>query len=123
MIHYQPCRGRAGFLTAMKVIDYIPFDMPDWALSYVVNGDASGLTDEEEAMVDDWLRACIDNLQADRPECCAQPEVDLDAEPSFNPFPAFGLACTTVAAAVVAWVPNEHPAPAMSLPWDVDAMA
>ncbi|CAA2141625.1 hypothetical protein HYPP_02646 [Hyphomicrobium sp. ghe19] len=29
---------------------------PSWAASYLINGDASGLTDEEIAQVDAWLK-------------------------------------------------------------------
>ena len=31
--------------------------VPTYALSYLVNGDPSGLTDEERAMIDDLLRS------------------------------------------------------------------
>ncbi len=32
--------------------------IPTWALCYIINGDASGLTDEEIRMVDEAIRSC-----------------------------------------------------------------
>ena len=30
--------------------------IPTWALCYIINGDATGLTDEEIVMVDSWVK-------------------------------------------------------------------
>ena len=61
-------------------------NLPDWSLPYIVNGDASALSDEERARVDTWLsryphRSIID----------VKPE-----HAEFTHRPAFGLACSCV---------------------------
>ena len=64
-------------------------DIPAWALNYIVNGDASNLSDDEESMVDAFLQdfEYVDEVQ------------DEDGCPegaSFNHHPQFGHACDTV---------------------------
>ena len=58
--------------------------IPTWALCYLINGDADGLTDEDIALIDSWLELTHFAVLA-----------TLDEETTFNPYPAFGLACDT----------------------------
>lgn len=59
---------------------------PQWALSYFVNCDDSGLSDEDKAIADAWQNA--------NPNLRVVDAVD-GTENEFDPFPAFGLACET----------------------------
>ena len=56
--------------------------VPEWAVSYIVNGDATGLTDEEKNIVDEFLdRNFPDGFI---------PEVNQDNKNELNPNPSFG---------------------------------
>lgn len=99
----------------MKLIDYIEAEIPNWALSYLVNADASGLEDGEQAQVDEWHKDCCDALAKECPEAV----IDLwteDGEGGFTHHPAFGLACDCISGAVVALVDNSDPRPEMAPP-------
>ena len=101
----------------MKIIDYIEDNCPDYALSYLVNGDASGIEDEEENC-DEWLKCLTDKMARDYPGLSTDLVFDDNAEPSFYRHPAFGLACNCVPCAFVVWAENEHPLQAIALPWE-----
>lgn len=63
--------------------------VPQWAVTYIVNGDGSGLNGEDLKMVDDWL----DNLR----KSGIVPLCPIDgSENEFSPYPAFGLGSNTV---------------------------
>ena len=61
--------------------------IPTWSLCYLINGDATGLTDEEIEMVNKWC--CEWCIQA------ISPNTDKDGEPHpyFSPSPLFGYPC------------------------------
>lgn len=69
---------------SVDVIDYdieelFEFPIPTWAIGYLANADATGLTDEEYEMCKKFDKEF---------------EVESWGEDSwFDPFPAFGLAC------------------------------
>lgn len=56
-----------------------------WSLCYLVNGDSSGLTDEEIKMVDDFVKEF--NIEIVSPI-----EENGEPQPEFSNYPAFGLA-------------------------------
>jgi len=56
--------------------------VPNWAVCYLVNSDASALTDEDQKMVDDW----VDNLLKDGLQLICP--ID-GTESEFEPYPAF----------------------------------
>lgn len=58
--------------------------IPDWALGYLINGDPSGLEDEDIEMIDDWQRRSGIGTVV-----CPND----DDEPYFTSHPAFGKAC------------------------------
>ena len=58
--------------------------VPDWALGYLINGDASYLEDEDIAMIDDWQRRSGVGTVV-----CPND----DDQPYFTSHPAFGKAC------------------------------
>lgn len=59
--------------------------IPTWALGYIINGDASALTEEELKMVDRWLKQSGYEIIS-----------PTDCNESFSKYPAFGLPCTVV---------------------------
>lgn len=59
--------------------------IPTWALCYIINGDASGLTDEEIHMVDEAMRK--NNIEIVSPRY----NEDMCTEPYFSHYPFFGL--------------------------------
>lgn len=62
---------------------YEKFDLPDWSLCYLINGDATGLSDEETAEIDAWMeRAGV---------AWACPPEEEDGVPHYDPAPVFGL--------------------------------
>ena len=60
--------------------------IPTWSLGYIINGDATGLTDEEIRMIDKWLN--------DWQVQIVSPATDEEgnAQPYFSHCPLFGLA-------------------------------
>ena len=64
--------------------------VPEWALNAIVNGDVTGLTDEEKAMVEEF--------EAQYPGHILSPR---DESPSYNSRPAFGPAADCVAVDIV----------------------
>ena len=63
--------------------------VPQWAVAYIVNGDGSGLDDEDLKMVDEWL----DGLR----KRGIVPLCPIDgSENGFSPYPAFGFGSDTV---------------------------
>lgn len=64
--------------------------VPDWALPVLVNGEADGLSDEEEDMVNKFMEQYKGCIYSPR-----------DESPSFNNSPAFGLATDTIPVDIV----------------------
>ena len=102
----------------MKIIDYIEDEFPAYALSYAVNGDETGIEDEDRENCDAWLAYCTAKLARDYPALETGLLFNDDVEPSFTGRPAFGNACDTIPCAVVVWAENEHPLQALALPWE-----
>lgn len=69
--------------------------IPDWAASYLVNGDDSGLSEEDKADVDRY----VDDLAS---EGLALAHPIEGTENEFDRYPAFGKACATST-----WIANE----------------
>jgi len=62
--------------------------VPEWSLNYLINGDPTGLTDDEIQSCEDWLnRAHI--------AWVCPPEEEPDSYTEFNPCPDFGKPCAT----------------------------
>ena len=62
-------------------------DIPQWAQCFIEYGDGSGLSDEDEALVTEWLNAVVEEHGA---VCFAWGSVN-----EFCTQPEFGLACGT----------------------------
>ena len=59
--------------------------IPTWSLCYIINGDASGLTDEEIRMVDEAMRKNYIEIVSPRYN------EDMCKEPYSSRYPFFGL--------------------------------
>ena len=79
--------------------DYTLEAVPEWALSYLVNSDPSGLSDEDIKACDEWAeRMHAAGYSTHYFDFCCEDEegnlcTDDEQEPSFTWSPAFGLAC------------------------------
>ena len=62
--------------------NYGSYDIPKWALPYIVNGDASGISDHEQELVDKFL-------EKNFPDGFI-PEIEEGKDKEFNLYPAFG---------------------------------
>lgn len=58
--------------------------IPTWALCSIINGDDTGLEDEEIQLIQSWFE------ETGYDYVCSPRD---DAEPYFTPYPAFGKAC------------------------------
>ena len=76
-------------------------DCPTWALSYLINGDASGLTDEDIEQVDEWC----EDMRDDTGDGYIVYDAS-DEHPSFNPYPCFGLPCDCITMTVHQYRPT-----------------
>lgn len=103
----------------MKVIDYFDDEIPNWSLSYLINGDASGITEEDKAEADEWIERKTARLLKKYPGAHITLIENPDAgEGAFTWSPAFGLAADCTHYVLAALVDNDHPTPAVALPWE-----
>lgn len=73
----------------MKHKGVFEMEIPEWALCYLVNGDLTGLSDEDIKMVQDWEKNNhVYDVEA------------LEEEGSFSWHPEFGKACNVVKCSV-----------------------
>jgi hypothetical protein len=77
----------------MKTIEDYEVRIPDYALSYLVNNDASGLEAGEQIMIDNFMQYFYDRAKELKGYVIFDTTED---EGSFVHFPAFGLACNAV---------------------------
>lgn len=102
----------------MKLINYIEDKFPTYTLSYIINGDASGIDEDDVANCDEWYDRLTASLKESHPDAQIMFLYDEQEEcGSFTPFPAFGLACNAVDCVIAAYVSNDHPMEEMELPW------
>lgn len=82
-----------------QFIDPVICRIPDYAAPYLVNGDPSGLNQEDIENIDKWVESMNEDgynvstwctvVQDDEGEWCIEDE----AEPSYSSSPEFGLPC------------------------------
>lgn len=82
-----------------RFIDPVVCRVPDYAAPYLVNGDASGLSEEDIENIDKWVAAMNEDgysvtewcevVEDDDGEWC----ISEDTEPYFSSSPEFGLPC------------------------------
>ena len=73
------------------VIEHSDLLIPDYALPYLVNGDASGLSDEDQKVIDGYMAQYLEEAKANGGHMVFV--VPADCESSFTHRPEFGLAC------------------------------
>lgn len=73
----------------MRLVTWYEFRVPNWALSYLVNGDSSGLTVEDVEMVDRWFAPFVKEAG----DCKGIANFSPGEDAGFAAHPAFGLAC------------------------------
>ena len=76
--------------TAMELGESYEVRLPDYSLSYIVNGDDSGIDEDDRANIDEYMT-----------QFGTDPVIDVgDEEGSFDPNPEFGLPTNTVPATI-----------------------
>ncbi len=71
-------------------MEFMTEPIPTWALCYLINGDSTGLTAEDIAMIDKWYS---DNKVQ---TITTSSEDEGSPHPYFSHFPAFGIASEVV---------------------------
>lgn len=95
----------------MKTLEEYQDDVPTWALSAIYNGDMSGLDDEEEVMVSNWLKQWEERAKKLGGHVIYSTEKDdegNDITDEFSRNPAFGLACSTESTVILIVGPNDQ---------------
>lgn len=82
----------------MKTIAEYEVKFPSWALSYVINGDDSGITPEDKRLVDSYMS---------RFPAGAIVDYEAEAGEYFTWCPEFGLACDVVDAHIIVLAPED----------------
>lgn len=77
----------------MKILETYKEEIPAYSLSYLVNGDSSGIDDTDIKNADDFMQWFYDRAKELGGTVTLSCGVE---EPSFTHHPAFGLACDTV---------------------------
>ncbi len=84
----------------MKTLkEYDELAIPSWALSYLVNNDATGLSDEDQAQVDSFMQGFYDEAKTLNAHVMLAD--DADGGEFFCTAPEFGLACNCVEAKIL----------------------
>ena len=84
----------------MKTLkEYDELAIPSWALSYLVNNDSTGLSDQDQAQVDSFMA----DFEAEAKSLNAHVMFadDADGGEFFTHYPEFGLACNCVEAKIL----------------------
>ena len=82
-------------------------NIPDYAICYLVNGDSSGLNEEEIILIDTWINV----YYAKAEELYGHlniVQLNDDDSGSFDSFPPFGLACNTFECELIILSDNKH---------------
>jgi hypothetical protein len=79
----------------MKTLEDYEVEIPDYALSYLVNGDSSGLEKEDIETIDNYMQYYYDRAKELNGYVLFDIK-DMNDEGGFNHNPEFGLACNTI---------------------------
>jgi hypothetical protein len=77
----------------MKTQAIYSVKLPDYSLPYLINGDSSGLEEEDKTAIDQYMNYYYDIAESYHGSVVINP---LDMEAYFTWKPAFGLACNVV---------------------------
>lgn len=78
-------------------MEFITEPIPTWALCYLINGDSTGLTESDIALIDTWY---ADNKVQ---TITTASEHEGNTHPYLSYFPAFGLATEVVDCVVMTY--------------------
>ena len=78
-------------------MEFMTEPIPAWALCYLINGDSTGLTESDIALIDTWY---ADNKVQ---TITTATENEGNCYPYFSHFPAFGLATEVVDCVVMTY--------------------
>ena len=78
----------------MKTVYKESVNIPDYAMCYLVNGDSSGLNDDDITLIDTWINVYYAKAEKLQGHLNIVQLNDNDSG-SFDSFPPFGLACNT----------------------------
>lgn len=78
----------------MKTLKKYSVEIPDYALSYIVMDDASGLTEEDKSNIDSFLNPFYQEAETLGGHVLIN--LDYDSESHFTWNPPFGLACNVL---------------------------
>lgn len=78
-------------------MEFMTEPIPTWALCYLINGDSTGLTESDIALIDTWY---ADNKVQ---TITTATENECNCYPYFSHFPAFGLATEVVDCVVMTY--------------------
>lgn len=78
-------------------MEFMTEPIPTWALCYLINGDSTGLTESDIALIDTWY---ADNKVQ---TITTATENEGNCYPYFSHFPAFGLATEVVDCVVMTY--------------------
>ncbi len=83
--------------------EYHNLPFPNYALSYLINSDATGISDEDREATDRWAQPFYDEADA----CGGHVVFDANSERDsyLSPRPEFGLACDCTDLSVVVFNP------------------
>lgn len=82
-----------------KFSEYTFESIPSWALPYIANGDAEGLSEEDISLIEKWENKMIklgftpDVFDFVREGENGETYIDPEQEAYFDSFPEFGLPC------------------------------
>jgi hypothetical protein len=80
----------------MKTLsEYTELRVPDYALSYLVNGDSSGIEESDVKAIDGWMQQFYDEAK-EKGGHVIFGTTNSDDEGYFTHNPEFGLACNVV---------------------------
>ena len=79
--------------SSVRVVEEFELAIPSWALSYIINSDASGLDDDEISQVDRYMAQFETEAKSVGGYIIIVASQD---EPYFSKWPEFGLACNVV---------------------------
>ena len=80
-----------------KFSDYTFESVPSWALPYIANGDAEGLSEDDISLIEKWENKMLkmgfkpDSFDFVREDENGDVYIDPEQEAYFDSFPAFGL--------------------------------
>jgi hypothetical protein len=91
----------------MKIINRIKEHIPAYAMSYLINGDNSGLSEDEIKLIDHWYDEIIKVMLPDGSNPTTSIIINPISEESFfSSRPCFGLPCDVIETDINIMIPD-----------------